>query len=181
MLFVYSVIVTLSATAIKTGLGIRCYVCNSKQNHRCADPFNTSIILDLQPVDCTNDPSSSRSALETVRSLITRLEQDIDADTDDTSSVRPTATDSSEFVSTTCQKLDLRVMGELVTERGCSGPVQNKLSPCDAIKLITIRNLQLEYCGFCSTDGCNTATDLGVSRLGFTSSILLMTRRLLWA
>lgn len=50
------------------------------------------------------------------------------------------------------------VLGEKVTGRGCSVHQIEGFNPCDAVKLVTTTDVQLDYCGVCSEDGCNEAT-----------------------
>ncbi|XP_022192732.1 uncharacterized protein LOC111050692 [Nilaparvata lugens] len=149
----------LLSSAPLLGEGIRCYVCNSRQDPRCLDPFQSAsnssgIGGALATVDCEQD-NGVREALETVANLMTKLGQAPAHDKSDILAHSVTST-----IPTSCQKIDLTLLGEKVTGRGCSVHQMEGFNPCDAVKLVMTSDVQLDYCGVCSHDGCNTAAPL---------------------
>lgn len=85
------------------GDGIRCYVCNSKQDARCLDPFSSNLTA-LDTVDCERD-NSVRAALETVANLMTRLGQ---APARGSADPLSQASQTPPAAPASCQKIDLR-------------------------------------------------------------------------
>lgn len=79
-------------------------MCNSKQDPRCLDPFesgNTS--TSLETVDCEQD-NNVRAALETVANLMTKLGQAPARDQTDILAKGPQPDDP---IPASCQKIDL--------------------------------------------------------------------------
>lgn len=91
------------ASLLCAGDGIRCYVCNSKQDARCLDPFSSNLTA-LDTVDCERD-NSVRAALETVANLMTRLGQ---APARDSTDPLSQASQTPPAAPASCQKIDLR-------------------------------------------------------------------------
>ncbi|KAG8258904.1 hypothetical protein J6590_021699 [Homalodisca vitripennis] len=153
------------------GGGIRCYVCNSKQDSRCLDPFvgNSTGSAPMDTVDCEYD-NTVRAALETVANLMTKLGQAPARDQHDILAVASAPPDGP--IPASCQKIDLIVLGERVTGRGCSVNQLDSFNPCDALKLVTTADISLEFCGICDREGCNGATLIAHGSASLLSIIL---------
>lgn len=87
------------------GEGIRCYVCNSRQDPRCLDPLEVGNATGhLSTVDCERD-NSVRAALETVANLMTKLGQ---APAHDKTDILAHAANPTDMpIPTSCQKIDI--------------------------------------------------------------------------
>ncbi|XP_067009816.1 UPAR/Ly6 domain-containing protein crok-like [Anabrus simplex] len=142
-----AVLVLVLLAALHAGETIRCYVCNSNQDARCADPF-LNLSSGIKPVVCGTSPGDTQS----IANFIARLGE------------QPAAPEPPRQPAA-CQKIDIKVLGRTVTGRGCSQAAMERVHPCDSFKLLATTDLVLEYCGVCETDDCNMAVSFGVVAL----------------
>lgn len=154
----------VAATCVSTSLAIKCYVCQSNVDPKCADPFDN---LTLPITDCDSYPRAD---------LVPKSEYELSVDNSffgsfGQPSIKPVQ-------ATMCRKIRQKVKGEWRTIRGCgylgppgktdsagksSGPDQSKTSAnintdddgTQCIMRHGAYDVFMESCSCNNKDGCN--------------------------
>ncbi|GFG40584.1 hypothetical protein Cfor_04506, partial [Coptotermes formosanus] len=126
---------------------IKCYLCNSQLNPKCADPIDRS---GLEPVEC------SKSVLQNAGSA---LKKGVDAVG---SFFGFSALPEGPDLKFACQKIDLSDQsGNKHTFRTCSVAKSEAVDPCamsDSVSKWTNGKGKVDFCETCETDLCNGAS-----------------------
>lgn len=149
---------------------IKCYVCQSNVDPKCADPFDN---LTLPITDCDAYPRAD---------LVPKSESDVLEDRGFFSSFT-LPTPVKPLRATMCRKIRQKVNGEWRTIRGCGylGPPGDQ--PPDKQDYQTGSSCQMRYgaydvfmetCACNNKDGCNSSTSLSVLETNFLIVFMLI-------
>lgn len=153
---------------MSTSFAIKCYVCNSRQDKRCEDPLgslDSSNQLELQT--CSVDAKQVRKQIEEVTSVLTKLGQIAPLDK------KRSPWDNDSFPMA-CQKMEFEVVGEYIVGRGCSPARMDRYDPCESLKLIQQKDINLKFCDLCEGDGCNAGVRNQSILYGIVTLILVI-------
>ncbi|KDR18173.1 uncharacterized protein LOC110831103 [Zootermopsis nevadensis] len=138
--------ISLLAFSIQPGECIRCYVCNSAINPKCADPIERS---GLEPMECTKTAfqevsSTVRKGVETLGDLL---------------GFQGIPEGPNIDLKFACQKIDMSDQtGTKHTFRSCSIAKSESVDPCamaDDVSKITKGQGKVDFCETCEKDLCN--------------------------
>ncbi|GLV34673.1 hypothetical protein CBL_09153 [Carabus blaptoides fortunei] len=140
--------------------GIKCHVCNSKEDIKCMDPFNVSSTLQ----ECVQDwfGGAGGKTFDVIEIIMQNL--DSGGNNGAEQKTASASVDDKPNKVMVCQKIVVIVGEETITSRGCSPKLVDGMHPCDAVKLSTPeRTVQLRQCFTCSRDACNAVTGVVLS------------------
>nr|BBA30659.1 Pc134, similar to salivary protein MYS2 [Panstrongylus chinai] len=143
------------AFAVHSGESIKCYICNSLNDAKCADPFMTSDNNNLLQ-ECT--PSIAKEAADVFNSATKKLTEMISSLGIGSNNKAPTI--GTEFI---CAKVDFTKGDKSWSLRQCAPPKSDSIDFCK--KLTDLGKYQADgpkvtFCETCDKDSCNGASSI---------------------
>jgi len=139
--------VILLSLSIQTGESIKCYVCTSQKNTKCADPIDRS---GLEPTEC------SKSVLEEVNTAVRNGVNTLN------NFFGMSEIPQGPDLKFGCQKIDMSDQsGNKHTIRACTVAKSDYVDPCamvDSVSKRTNGQGKVDFCGTCEADLCNGAS-----------------------